>query len=153
MDIVTTGTELSQLQLRAVFRLLGYLQIPPPATDLSAIECWRLWICMLINRLKFLAPEQRSVLMEIVLSTLPELSLEAVAGQTPVVVIADSRYATWHGYTGWFDLQTGEDISAIPGHPLETIAYSLIALFHRNHLACAELKRRKERQDAASNTG
>lgn len=101
---------------------------------------------MLIERLRFLAPEQRSLLWdELTPYITPELVNEIKTGvnQSPMVVIADSRYATWHTKIGWLDMTNGETVEGPRVRPLETLAYNLATLFMRNGATCEALERRK----------
>lgn len=146
VEVLTEGTELTPLQLRAAFRAIGFAKVPTPETELTPDQCLLLWTYMLLGRLKFLDPEQRGVLFEEMVGNLEDLATKLTAAEvnTPMVVIADSRYATWHDRVGWLDLSNGESVTA-PQHPaLETVAYNLGVLFARNTAACEELSRRKE---------
>lgn len=113
--------------------------------------CFKLWIFLLINRLKFLAPEQRTVLSEELVGGVTGLAEKIQArdqsAATPMVVIADSRYATWHDHTGWLNLVTGQTVKHPRDIPLETIAYNLAVLFQRNYAACEERQRSEERNN------
>lgn len=149
VSVIKEGTELTPLQLRSVFRSLGFDKVPPDETVLNADHCLQFWVYLLITKLKFLAPEQRTLLFEEMSTGLPGLAGKITAGETntPMVVIADSRYATWHERNGWLDMSNGESVKA-PRHPaLETVAFNLAVLFSRNQLACEELNRRKESRD------
>lgn len=142
------NTELSQLQIRAVFRQLGYPQVPADEVVISADHCLKLWVFMLLNRLKFLASEQRTVLFEELVGGITGLvdqiqARDTPAQITPMVVIADSRYAAWHGVTGWLDLQDGSTVPKPRQTPLEIVSYNLAVLFNRNQAACEELQRAK----------
>lgn len=135
---------------------MGFVAVPDAETQLSADHCLKFWSVMLIDRLKYLAPEQRALLAEEVVRGITGLDelIQAGGTQTPMVVIADSRYATWHNRVGWLDLTNGDTIAAPRNPPLETVAYNLAVLFHRNRTACDELMRRKViKNDATGHTG
>ena len=139
---IVSGMELSPLQLRAIFRAAGHTSVPPDTQMLSAGECLQVWAAMLVTRLKFLDHAQQALLTEelaagIVL--LGDLIVREDFTQTPMVVIADSRYATWHHRTGWLDLVNGETVPAPPYPPLETVGYNLAVLFRRNLAACRKV--------------
>lgn len=149
VEVLTEGTELTPLQLRAAFRAIGFEPVPPGDTVLTDDQCLVFWVFLLLTKLKFLDPEQRTVLFEEMVGSLDDLAKDIIAGRviTPMVVIADSRYATWHNRNGWLDLINGESVTA-PQHPaLETVAFNLAVLFLRNRRACEELNRRKEARD------
>lgn len=100
---------------------------------------------MLLGRLKFLDMDQRSVLFEELVKQIDEPLIEGITTgtiQTPMVVIADARYATWHNHTGWLDLSNGEHVTSPRTPPLETLAYSLAVLFLRNRATCETIKRK-----------
>ncbi len=148
--MVTAGIELSTLQMRAAFRRIGYVAIPSANEVIPADHCLKFWAVMLIDKLKFLAPEQRALLADEIVAGVTGLGdlIQAGTTQTPMVVIADSRYATWHNRVGWLDLTNGETLAAPLTPPLETVGYNLAVLFHRNRTACEELTRRKVTKDA-----
>ena len=142
VETLTHGSELTPLQLRSVFRQLGWEGTPPADTVLSPDQCLAVWVFMLINKLRFLAPEQKSLLYETVVEHFTGLgeTIQSRAAQTPMLVIADSRYAACHNMTGWLDLFSGEILPTPKNPPLETIAYNLAVLFDRNQNDCARLK-------------
>ncbi len=149
VEILTEGIDLTPLQIRAAFRQIGYSQVPTGDMQMPPVGCLKLWVFTLISRLKFLDPEQRTLLAEEMIPELSDLANRVLANevQTPMVVIADSRYATWHPHTGWLDMANGSSVTA-PGHPaLETVAFNLAVLFWRNHAACTEIIRRKAHRD------
>ena len=152
--VVTKGIELSPLQMRAAFRHIGYSTPPTPETWLSADTCMRFWAAMLIDKLKFLAPEQRAILAEEVVTGIAGLGDTIQAGDsiTPMVVIADGRYATWHNRTGWLDLMTGNTVQAPRVRPLETTAFNLAEMFHRNQAACEEITKREAQNEQTGDT-
>lgn len=152
VEIVTTGTDLSPLQLRAAFRQICGSAGPTGDKLLPTDHIMKLWVFMLINRLKFLASEQRTLMTEELIASITGLTvdIEKHVASTPMVVIADSRYATWYNRKGWLDLTDGSTVEKPEKAPLETIAFNLAVLFHRNKAACEELTRRKVTKDANS---
>ncbi len=147
--VITASTELTPLQIRAAFRHIG-CQSPLPETELSADACLQFWVLMLIERFKFLAPEQRTLLAEEIVGNLAGLVTAIQSGTvtSPMVVIADARYATWHGYKGWLDLTDARQLATPEKPPLETTAYNLAVLFHRNRAACDLVKRKRTDNDS-----
>ena len=145
---LTHGDELTPLQQRTAFRSLGYDGVPADDTEIPPDDCLKLWVFMLIGRLGFLEPEQRTLLFEEIMPQLSELGSELLSestlarlsrGTTPMVVIADTRYATWQDRTGWLDLSNGQNLEAPLHEPLETVAFNLAVLFRRNRAACTRI--------------
>ena len=152
VGVITHESELSPLQLRSVFRTLGYANPPSESFELPSHHCLAIWAVMLLGRLKFLDTEQRTVLLEGLIEQIDEglvTGIESGKIQTPMVVIADARYATWHNRKGWLDLSNGESVGSPNTPPLETLAYNLAVLFLRNRAAC-ETIRRKVAQDGST---
>lgn len=155
VGVITHESELSPLQLRSVFRTLGYSTPPADSFELPAHHCLAIWAVMLLGRLKFLDMDQRNLLYE---ELLTQIDAALVAGilsgkiQTPMVVIADGRYATWHNRTGWLDLSNGETSVSPKTPPLETLAYNLAVLFLRNRAACETIKRKVAQDGSTSNS-
>ena len=148
--VVLHNTTLTALQLRAVFRAMGYVSPPTDDATLSAADCLKIWVFMLLGRLNFLAPEQRNLLFEEMLPALNALGNKITENpvSTPMLVIGDGRYATWYTHTGWLDLLTG-DVVKTPASPiLETVAYNLCVLFRRNLTTCRGITRQLETSDA-----
>ena len=151
--VITRHTGLSPLQLRAAFRGLSFLCTPKQDYVLSDMECLGLWIFMLIQRFRFLTPEQQNLLFEQIVNYLPEINtaIAASATQIPMVVIADSRYATWHGMVGWLDLSDGNVLANTPSI-LETMAYNLTVLSLRNYASCQKISMQEAPRNAPHNT-
>lgn len=149
-----SGSELNPLQHRTAFRQMGYAGVPNNEVDVPAGHCLRLWVFMLLGRLSFLSPEQRTLLIEEMSPQLDDLG-ETMAGglcdNTPMLVIGDARYATWHGKQGFLDLESGQ----VQIHPerdiLESVAYNLGVLFARNRAACHELQERSNAAERRAN--
>lgn len=155
VDVITAYTAMTPLQLRAAFRQIGLPQTPEPTYDMSADECFKFWIILLINRLKFLDSEQRNVLIEALCQAATGWTAQVMDLDhplTPMVVLADSRYATWHDHTGWLDLKTGQLVKSPRVPPLETIGYNLAVLFNRNLDECKEIQQRRA-SDATGQPG
>lgn len=142
---LTHGLAAAPLQLRAAFRRLGYPSMPEADTVLSKNDCFCFWIDALIMRMRFLTHDQRAVLADCVVTAYREQGngIEDKPDALPMVVIAESRYATWRGQVGWLDLVTGETVKKPPRELLETLAYNLTVLFHRNHAACSAQRGRQ----------
>lgn len=155
VGVITHESELSPLQLRSVFRTLGYQSPPTESFELPAHHCLAIWAVMLLGRLKFLDMDQRNLLFEELFKQIDEeltTGITTGAIQTPMVVIADGRYATWHNRAGWLDLSNGETLTSPNTPPLETLAYNLAVLFLRNRAACETIKRKVAQDGAPSNT-
>lgn len=139
------GNALSPLQQRTAFRRLGYDGVPAPNVNIPANHCLQLWVIMLLGRLQFLSPEQRDLLIEEMTPQLYDLGETMLTGAnvgTPMLVIGDGQYATWHGKVGMLDMSTGRTIDKPPRDILESVAYNLAVLFARNRVACREIQER-----------
>jgi hypothetical protein len=125
--MVARVLKLSKLQIRAVF---GLIQKPQPADEdiISRRDLRHLLLADLLENIKFLRPEQRTVILDGVWATTAEHADIPVCCVGDQIVFADSRYCTWSGNTGWLDLLEGENTAELPCPPLETIAYNLIEL-------------------------
>jgi hypothetical protein len=148
--VVLHNTTLTALQVRAVFRAVGYTSPPTDDVTLSETECLQIWVFMLLGRLNFLAPEQRNLLFEEMLPALAALGPKITdsPASTPVLVVGDGRYATWYTHTGWLDLLTGDVVKTPLSPILETVAYNLCVLFRRNLTTCREIARQLETSHA-----
>ncbi len=143
VGIIISGRELSLLQLRSIFRKLGHAAMPDAECELPKHHCLALWTVMLIDRLKFLAPDQRVLLCDELLPDITKALVDDIERdllQTPMVVIADGRYATWENRQGWLDLSNGATVASPRVPPLETMAYNLAVLYNRNRAACEILQ-------------
>lgn len=141
VGILTHGTDVNILQLRAFFRQIGYDSIPTSDTELQSDDCFKFWTYLLLQRFKFLSAEQRCLLFDELAPVLPTIRKQLAENPAPMVVIADSRYATWYGNTGWLDLIDGSRHQQPQYRPLETVAYDFSTLYDRNHAACCRVKR------------
>ncbi len=152
VQVLTHDTVLNPLQQRAAFRQLGYTTVPQPETEIPADDCLRLWLIMMLGELKFLAPEQRTIIFDSVTKSLEgtgealwnSMQRQASATITPMVVVGDGQYITWSGHIGWLDLVSGDVISEPQVPVLETVGYNLAVLFGRNALACQQLQRKMD---------
>jgi hypothetical protein len=149
VSIVIGDTDLKPLQIRALFRRLGFDQKYAPESHLMAGDCMRVWCYLLLQRLKFLEPEQRDFLFDSMMPMTGQFTDMAQNFMTtgrdhalPLLVIADGRYASWTLHTGWLDLVDGENLTQPRRPALETLGYNLAVMFQRNALACEELQRR-----------
>ena len=142
VDVLTRNTGLTPLQLRACFRQIGFSKQPTSTEELNSLVCWQFWIFLLIDKLKFLDPEQKSLLFEELSDALDKM---AVSNAQPMLVIADSRYATWPGRNGWLDLSNGQSKDPTTP-PLETLGYDLTVLRERNKLMCRRIKDEQSRR-------
>jgi hypothetical protein len=129
--MVTRALKLSKLQIRTLF--LTVLREPMPAEDdrLSDTLLTVLVFADLLDRVAFLLPEQRSV---IVTEIWDLFTSEAFNTQFNQIVFIDNQFTTWTGEKGFFDLQTAEWVDELPHPPLETIGYNLNELYRREKL-------------------
>ena len=153
----TLMRDLTLLQQRAIWRKLGY-HSRQAAQEATPDDCLQLWVYTLLARLPILSSEQRELLFDELqpalvgwgtrcreLQTAPQDT-----GRAPprlLLVFADGRYATWPGYVGWLDLQTGDNVPRPLVPSLETIAYDLSQLFVVNVGRCQQVAATAEKQE------
>lgn len=150
--MVTRVLRLSKLQIKAVFAGLG-LSVPPEDKALTPHEFHQLVLADLLENLKFLKPEARTIILNSVWETKTNGPADPDAAPCCVgdqVFFADSQYCTWLGYTGWLDLSTGDTISILPHAPVETIAYNLVELRRQATVAIENRSKSNAKRDARS---
>lgn len=140
VETLTRSTKIQKLQLRRIFRQMGFDGLPDGPTLVSDEQCLLFWVHLLVDRLKFLEVAQRELLCEELSSGVVDLTTQIRKELSPMLVIADGQYATWTGKTGWLDLGTGNDVPRPLSPPLETVGYNLTTLFRRNQEICQRLK-------------
>ena len=67
--------------------------------------------------------------------------------QQNILAIADGRFVTWTGLTGYLDLRDGMNARELPSPALETLAYNLTVLYDRSRRQC-DARVQQERRDA-----
>ena len=144
--ILVNDTDLTPLQIRSMFRRLGYEKQPASDHMMDRSECLKVWVFMLVQRLKILDNEQRDYLFDTLLPDLDRLATILEPGQpgVPILMLADGRYATWTYHEGWLDLLDGNLVEQPAQPAMETLGYNLAVLFDRNKRACAELIKRAQ---------
>ena len=126
--MVTSVLGLSKLQIKNIFSVLLRRPAPEPPAKLSTADVWYLLLADLLQRVKFLKPEQQALL--ITQMQLPD-TVHLVH-----LVFADATHCTWTGRTGFLSLETGET-AELQHPPLETIGYNLEELYRRGVLKIA----------------
>lgn len=129
--MVTAVLKLSKLQVRTVFTSI--LRRPYPAGDSALIqaEIFALLLADMLENLAFLQPAQRTLILTELTTSGPELCATC---DPHLLAFADGQYCTWSGHAGWTDLETGEQLPAIPHPFMETISYNLSELYRRGVL-------------------
>jgi hypothetical protein len=125
--MVTRLIQLSKLQIKAIFSTI--LRQPHPANDtaLSDTVTFFLLAADLFERLPFLKPEQRTLLMTELWRTLETANLKRLQQ----VVFLDAHFCTWTGQTGFLDLRQGDWLPELEHPACETIGYNLNELYRR----------------------
>lgn len=143
--MVIPGLKLSKLQTRAIFTgILGKPQ-PEAAEELSKTDLYFLFIGDMLERMSSLQPEQRQLIM----AELYAANIVEFVGLRQLI-IADGRYCTWSGFTGFISLDTGEKVTPLPDPPMETIGYNLNELYRRGTLLAEKRKAHVEKNAAGS---
>lgn len=145
LNIVTSVLKLSKLQIRAIFT--GVLGKPQPEGDANLPQKDIFFLCVgdMLERMGSLKPEQRQLIM----SELHAADVFTFPGLRQVI-IADGKYCTWSGATGFIDIETGEQVAPLPDPPMETIGYNLNELYRRGLLLAEKRKNHVEKSAAGS---
>lgn len=133
--MVVQVLQLSKLQIRAVFTdVLG--EEYPENQPLPDVAVFYLLLADLLEKLAFLSPEQRSlVLKEMHKALKDQWAVSATflhdLDLASVLVFYDNAYVTWVGQQGFLSLETGERVEKLPRPALEAIGYNLSELYAR----------------------
>jgi hypothetical protein len=130
LGMVTGLIRLSKLQIRALFSGILRQPVPDETILLSDAAVLFLLTADLVERLPFLKPEQRNVLLAEFWPTL-ESAGPQLFSQLNQFVFVDSQFCTWTRMTGFLDLQQGEWVTELPHPAMETIGYNLNELYRR----------------------
>ena len=117
--------KLSKLQLLNIFRAGGQSN-PAPEFELPPALLMRVILADYLERLPFLRAEQR----ELLLDATQEAQTRGLTEFSQIGFV-DDNYCTWTGHTGFLVLESGENITALPNPPMETISYNLMELYRR----------------------
>jgi len=130
--MVMRVVKLSKLQVRAIFTTVLGVKPAAAADSLDQITVMFLLIADMLEKLVFLKPEQRTLLLTALKPVLtePESCRECLMQ----LVFADGQYATWTTHAGFTDLESGEEVTSLPNPPMETIGYNLNELYRRGVL-------------------
>lgn len=128
---LTPILKLDKLQIKAITRLYDN---PADDASLPRYVVLHLLLADLLERLAFLKPSQRQSIVDMY-----DQDIGENLPQWETLAFADGNWVTWTGYTGWYDLTTGEDLNKLPAPPVETIGYNLIVLYER---AIAQIRKR-----------
>lgn len=142
-SILLSGNVLTPLGQKFAFNQLGYSAIPASEHILNPDECFKLWTTILIDRMEELRHESKHLLVTELLPDLTGVGAQLAAGtceQTPILVVGDSRYATWSGRTGYLDLEIGDSLQQPNRDILESFAYNLGVLFARCKARCQKIQ-------------
>ena len=104
--------------------------MPAEDAEISREDLFCLLAADALERISALQPEQRTLL----LTEIKSLFNNDPADNLLHLLFADNRYSTWTGYTGFLDLQTGENVSVMPAVPVVTIGYNLSELYKQGVL-------------------
>lgn len=149
VEEIRTNLADNPLVIRAVFNQIGLGTTPEPGRQLTQTECLRFWTALMLRRLERFSPDAQVLLAD---HLLPQLTHIPDAKTRVVLVIADSRFATWYNHTGWLDLHTGNGCTELPAPALETVAFDLAVLFQRNFAKC-QAERKKHATRARDSAG
>ena len=116
--------------------------------ELSAGDCFLIWFDLQLRRFPALAPAERRaiVLNEVRLwfrkvgeRLYGDLQDTQPKGRLLQFVVADQRYLTWTGCTGFFDIETVAYVPSLEQPALESTACNLVELFRRSYAICTNL--------------
>jgi len=132
LKMVIPALNLSKLQIRAIFTGVLNKQQPDLDAPLEQQAVFFLLVGDMLERLAFLKPEQRTLIMQELRTTFANPSVCRECLQQ--LAFADGRHCTWTGHEGFMDLESGERVHTLPHPPMETIAYNLDELYRRGAL-------------------
>lgn len=135
VSTVMAVASMPSLYERQIFKYLGAESSDKWDGTFNLGECLKVWVYSLIRRVKYLSGDQQQLLFEEFAKVLPNGTDEHIlqvdcAGI--VLIIGDSRYATWAGLTGYLDLETGQVVQKPQRDILESIGYNILVLLARN---------------------
>lgn len=125
--------KINPLQVKMAATLARQKPLPDGA-PLADSDVWFLVVADLLERLKFLKPEQRTLILSTVSGGVNPINFPPVSAvkstQPPLVLLsfADGTFCSWSGRKCWLDLTTGETAEKLPDQPFESIAYNLSRL-------------------------
>jgi hypothetical protein len=130
LGMVTAGLNFSKLQVRTIFTTILQKSMPADTGEIAHEDLFCLLVADALERISALQPEQRTLLLT---------ELRPVFNVDPATALihllfADNRYSTWTGYTGFLDLQSGENITCMPAVPVVSIGYNLSELYRQGVL-------------------
>ena len=123
--MVTETVKLSKLQLRNIVKTGGFT-LPVDDEPVEAALLTRILTADMLERLVFLRPEQRMLILDE-----SQTAQSLASANLAQLAFVDGRYCTWTSYTGFLDLESGETITELPVPPMETISYNLQELIRR----------------------
>jgi len=110
-------------------------QEPISASDsLTESDIWFIVLADLLERLKFLQPAQRTLILATITGPVNKLVFPPISPaddeKRPIVMItfADGVFCSWTNNPGWLDLKTGAAVEKLPAWPIESLAYNLSRL-------------------------
>lgn len=131
LTLALRGLTLPPLRQNFIFREL--LQLKDTPQDLTEQQCLALWVGDFLEHLGFLDSAQVQLLLRELWSELSTHSIQVAALSQPSFILAflDGRYATWPNHL-LLDLHTGQHVAQRKQPTLESLAYNLTELYHRN---------------------
>lgn len=123
---------LSKLQIRSIFTAVLNKPQPEIDTPLDKRAVFFLLVGDMLERLAFLKPEQRTLILQELQSLFDDS--DGCRDCLKQLVFADGKLCTWTGQSGFTDLESGEQVTTLPHPPMETIAYNLDELYRRGVL-------------------
>lgn len=128
--MVTQVIKLSKLQIKNILRVYG-VDAPPPESEIEPAHLALLLAADMLERLLFLQPEQRTLILDSISEILPRVAANSEFYQLGFV---DGRYCMWTDNQGFLDITTGDILQELPIFPLESISYNLNELYRRGKL-------------------
>lgn len=127
LGMVQRIIRLSKLQLRNLF-LARKKQVPEAHGELEPADVSVLVFAEMLEKLAFLRPEQRTLLIGELLSI-----FEAVptAGRVYTLFFSDGKYALWEGRAGFLDIENGDTVEELANPAQETMMYNLNEIYRR----------------------
>ena len=141
--MVTESVKLSKLQLRNIARICD-CELPAPNDTVTPGLIMCVLTADMLLRLRFLSSEQR----ELILNEMRP-AREAAIHDFAQLVFADGNHCTWTGNTGFINLESGEQVTALTIPPMETISYNLNEMYKRGTDQITKRRNYAKRQNDA----
>ena len=149
-DVLLRESKLPMVQLRLLFcHVLGHEHVPQEETDVSPGDCLVFWIFGTLVSLGMDAAQVQLLVYRIAekLRTFGHIcSTDPTEYPEFIIAISDGRYAAWTGRTGYFDIETGEDVEKLERVTHVSLGINVAQTFIRGTVLCAHYTQQARRR-------